>query len=134
MKHWIQALDPKAPTNVLTFARGFNGPVASELAPDGSLLVLNRGAVWRDPKNFGAHAGSLERVRCVGGTSVAGQAPVFDLARSNFTPALGLPADASQLPRALTRADWDARLRGAKRWPFWLNSSAWRRAGRSTRA
>jgi glucose/arabinose dehydrogenase len=125
MKHWIKALDPDAPTNVLTFAKGFNGPVATELAPDGSLLVLNRGAVWRDPKQFVPNAGSLVRVRYVGGTSVAGQAPVFDLARSNFTPALGLPADASQLPRTLTRADWDARLRGAKRWPFWLNSSAW---------
>ena len=50
IKHWVKALDPAAPTNVLTFARGFNGPVATELAPDGSLLVLNRGAVWRDPK------------------------------------------------------------------------------------
>src|SRR6185295_4697223 len=37
MKHWIKALDPDAPTNVLTFTRGLDGPVATELAPDGSL-------------------------------------------------------------------------------------------------
>src|SRR5207247_9457736 len=63
MKHWIKALDPDAPTNVLSFARGLNGPVATELGPDGSLLVLNRGAIWRDPKKFVANAGSLIRIR-----------------------------------------------------------------------
>jgi hypothetical protein len=38
---------------------------------------------------------------------------------------LGLPADASALPRTMTRAAWEARFRGVKRWPLWLNSSAW---------
>ena len=125
MKHWIKALDPAAPTNVLTFARGFNGPVATELAPDGSLLVLNRGAVWRDPKKFVPNAGSLVRIRFVGNSNMAGGAPVSEPARTNFIPALGLPANASALPRTMTRTDWEGRFRGVKRWPFWLNSSAW---------
>ena len=125
MKHWVKVLDPDAPAKVITFAKGFNGPVATELAPDGSLLVLNRGAVWRDPKKFVANAGSLVRIRYVGGSTVAGRAPNSDSARSTFTPALALPADASALPRTMTRADWEARFRGVKRWPFWLNTSAW---------
>jgi glucose/arabinose dehydrogenase len=125
MKHWIKALDPDAPTNVLTFARGLNGPVATELAPDGSLLVLNRGAIWRDPNKFVPNAGSLVRIRYVGEGKLAGSAPNSDSARTNFTPALALPADASALPKQLTRAEWDARLRSAKRWPFWLKTSAW---------
>jgi hypothetical protein len=123
MKHWVKALDPDAPTNVLTFARGLNGPVALELAPDGSLLVLNRGAIWRDPKKFVANAGSLVRIRYVGDNG----ALVSDPARSSTTnhAALGLPIDAARLPRSITRADWEGRQRGAKRWPFWLNTSAW---------
>lgn len=132
MKHWIKALDPDAPTNVTTFARGLNGPVAIELAPDGSLLVLNRGAVWRDPKKFVAHAGSLIRIRYVGGTALAGGTPVSDPARASFTPALALPADPSRLPRTITRGDWETRLRGTKRWPFWPNTSAWQPFTRET--
>src|SRR5206468_4618131 len=72
MKHWVKALDPDAPTNVLSFARGLNGPVATELAPDGSLLVLNRGAIWRDPKRFVPNAGSLIRIRHTGEQRLAG--------------------------------------------------------------
>jgi len=126
MKHWIKALDPNAPTNVLTFARGLNGPVATELASDGSLLVLNRGAIWRDPKKFVPNAGSLVRIRYVGSPAVAAGAPVSDPARSiTNLAALGLPMDASQLPKKLVRAEWNTRLRAVRRWPFWLNTSAW---------
>lgn len=120
MKHWIKTLDPEGTTNVVTFARGLNGPVATELAADGSLLVLNRGAIWRDPKRFVANAGSLVRIRYVGK-----EGPVADAARPSFTAALDLPSEATQLPRTITRSEWENRLRGAKRWPFWLNSSAW---------
>ena len=63
---WVKALDPDAPTNVVTFAKGFNAPVAVEVAPDGSLLVLNRGTIWRDGKKFTANSGSLVRIRHVG--------------------------------------------------------------------
>src|SRR5262249_10277042 len=64
--HWIKALDPDSPTNVLTFARGLNGPVALEVAPDNSLLVLNRGTIWRDNKNWQPNSGSLLRIRYTG--------------------------------------------------------------------
>jgi glucose/arabinose dehydrogenase len=66
MNHWLKALDPETPTNVVTFARGFNGPVAVEVAPDGSLLVLNRGTIWRDSKAFVPNSGSLLRIRYTG--------------------------------------------------------------------
>jgi glucose/arabinose dehydrogenase len=64
--HWVNALDPNAPETVLTFGRGFNGPVALEIMPDGALLVLNRGTIWRDNKQFVANTGSLVRIRYVG--------------------------------------------------------------------
>src|SRR5205807_1943883 len=65
--NWIKALDPNAPTNVTTFAKGFNAPVAVEFAPDGSLLLLNRGTIWRDGKKFAPNSGSLIRIRYGGG-------------------------------------------------------------------
>jgi glucose/arabinose dehydrogenase len=64
--HWVKALDPTATTNAVTFARGFNAPVAVEIATDGSLLVLNRGTIWRDNKNWRAKSGSLVRIRYTG--------------------------------------------------------------------
>ncbi len=66
MKNWIKALDPDAPALSIPFAKGLNGPVATELAPDGSLLVLNRGTIWRDGKKFKPRAGSLVRIRYLG--------------------------------------------------------------------
>lgn len=64
--HWIKALDPNDPERATTFARNFNGPVALEPAPDGSIYVLNRGTIWRDPKQFVSKSGSLVRIRYVG--------------------------------------------------------------------
>ena len=64
--HWIKALDPTAPTNVLTFARNLNGPVALQIAPDGSLFVLNRGTIWRDGQKFVMNSGSLLRIHWTG--------------------------------------------------------------------
>jgi glucose/arabinose dehydrogenase len=66
--NWVKALDAEAPTNVVTFAKGFNGPVALEVAPDGSLLVLNRGTIWRDGRKWQANSGSLVRIRHRGTT------------------------------------------------------------------
>jgi len=123
MKHWIKALDPDAPTNVLTFARGLNGPVATELAPDGSLLVLNRSAVWRDPKKFVPNAGSLVRIRYVGGT----------VARHSTSPATneqaaaGLPMQFDAMPKRLTREvleSW-SRARPGERGGYWLPALEW---------
>jgi len=64
--HWVKALDPDAPNKVMNFGRGFNGPVAVELAPDGSLLVLNRGTIWRDNEHFASNTGSLVRIGYTG--------------------------------------------------------------------
>ena len=125
IKHWLKALDPAAPTNVLTFARGFNGPVATELAPDGSLLVLNRGAVWRDPKKFVANAGSLVRIRYVGGVTLAGTSVSDPAQRNTNTAALGLPMDASLLPPRTTQADWDQRVARSQSRAFSLNDGEW---------
>ncbi len=63
---WVKALDLDAPQNVTTFARGLENPVALESAPDGSLIVLNRGTIWRDPKKFKPNSGSLVRIRFTG--------------------------------------------------------------------
>lgn len=125
MKHWIKALDPESPTNVVTFARGLNGPVATESAPDGSLLVLNRGTIWRDGRKFAANAGSLVRIRYAGSS-----VPVADRAAPAFTPALGLPADPAKLPRTLTRADWEKRTHNAK--PVSLHTRIWQPPAQET--
>jgi glucose/arabinose dehydrogenase len=61
--NWIKALDPEAPTNVLTFAKGLDAPATIEFAPDGSLLALNRGTLWRDGKKWRPNTGSLLRIK-----------------------------------------------------------------------
>jgi glucose/arabinose dehydrogenase len=125
MKHWIKAIDVDAPTNILTFARGLNGPVALEFAADGSLLVLNRGAIWRDPKKFVPNAGSLLRIRYTGqlGEQSGGRA----LARQPdpFTPALGLPVDPANLPRRLSHADWMNRMGIGQARSFGVSDLEW---------
>ena len=125
MAHWIKALDPDAPTNVVTLARGLNGPVATELAPDGSLLVLNRGAVWRDPKKFVENAGSLVRIRYTGNSPAPPASEIHVR-----TAALGLPMDANQLPRRITRKEWNARFRDVRgmnirSWPISIFTRTW---------
>ncbi len=127
MHHWIKAMDPSAPTNVLTFARGLNGPVALELAPDGSLLVLNRGAVWRDPKKFVPDAGSLVRIRHLGEAGLARSSPTNtspDSAPARVA-ALGLPMETSRLPPRLARADWEGRVNQKPARTFVLNDLEW---------
>jgi hypothetical protein len=107
--NWVKALDPESPTNVVTFAKGLNAPVATELAADGSLLVLNRGTIWRDGKKFKENAGSLVRIRYVGeGAPVAKAAP--RPARGTEKNALGLPGSAYDLPRHLSELGLEMKL------------------------
>jgi|GEM_PF-654637 len=61
--HWIKAMDPDKPEDVRHFGRGLNAPVAIQAADDGSLLVLNRGTIWRDGKKYQEKSGSLVRLR-----------------------------------------------------------------------
>jgi glucose/arabinose dehydrogenase len=117
MNHWLKALDPNAPTNVMTFARGFNGPIAVELAPDGSLLVLNRGTIWRDPKKFATNSGSLVRIRYTGQTpaQVSSRPPGKLSATGLFRSLATLEPRAGFLPFELKAPAW---LPGvvARRW------------------
>lgn len=84
--NWIKTLDPKNPTDVNTFARNLNQPVALATAPDGSLFALNRGTIWRDGKKFVANSGSLVRIRYV----------------ANKTPG-GITENAEAIPQTLAK-------------------------------
>jgi mono/diheme cytochrome c family protein len=96
--HWIKALNPNDPSGAAPFGGGFNAPVAIEVAPDGSLLVLNRGTIWRDGDKFVENSGSLVRIRYSSrhDPAVAGGGDV------RATAALGLPNRYWDLPRALS--------------------------------
>jgi len=127
MKHWLKALEPDAPTNVVTFARGLNGPVAVEAAPDGSLLVLNRGTIWRDPKRFVTNSGSLVRIRYGSDSSFSRKAVAA--VTNDATVAAGVfPGRLEEMPRKLTRAAWE-RLTTAKTGETdgWLAAFEWNR-------
>jgi len=93
--NWIKALDPDGPSNVVTFAKGFDAPATLEVTPDGSLLVLNRGTLWREGKKFAPNSGSLMRIRFTGSTPV--------LTRQPLRPPLPRTLAASGLFDALTR-------------------------------
>ncbi len=84
--NWIKALDPANPENVMTFARGLDGPVALDFAPDGSLLVLNRSTIWHDGKVWKPGTGSLVRIRYTGEHPAAppASAPARTLAETDF--------------------------------------------------
>jgi mono/diheme cytochrome c family protein len=92
----------------VTFARSCNGPVAIELARDGSLLVLNRGTIWRDGKRFSANSGSLVRIRYSGTAALAGEAAPIPKRLSETGTFL--------LPGTQPRDDFE---------PFELNASVW---------
>ena len=61
--NWLRAMNPNDPTDQVTIARGLAGAVSVQAAPDGSLLVLNRNTIWRDPKRWQANSGDLLRIR-----------------------------------------------------------------------
>ena len=64
--HWIQALDPANPEDLIPFATDFAAPVGIAAAPDGSVYVLNRNTRWRDGKKFQSNSGSLVHIRYLG--------------------------------------------------------------------
>jgi hypothetical protein len=57
----------------VTFAKGLDAPATIEAAPDGSLLVLNRGTLWRDGKKWRPNTGSLLRIRYTGHAEFVGR-------------------------------------------------------------
>jgi uncharacterized repeat protein (TIGR03806 family) len=63
--NWIQVLDPEAPRDAALFASALARPVDLAVAPDGSLLVLERNA-WVNDRDFRPGTGSLSRVRFAG--------------------------------------------------------------------
>jgi glucose/arabinose dehydrogenase len=65
MAHWLRVLDPDRPQKSSLFARNLNGPVALDVARDGSLYVLNR-AAWVKDNRFVTNSGSLVRIRYTG--------------------------------------------------------------------
>jgi glucose/arabinose dehydrogenase/mono/diheme cytochrome c family protein len=118
--HWVKALDPDAPTNVVTFAKGLNAPVAVEAAPDGSLLVLNRGTIWRDGKKFATNSGSLVRIRHVGagGAAQPTQAPPIPKRLSEtgaFASLRELRPREGFVPFEINAPPWQPGVRG-RRW------------------
>jgi uncharacterized repeat protein (TIGR03806 family) len=64
MDNWIRVLDPDQPTDVQPFAAGLAAPVDVQVAPDGSLYVLNRNA-WVIDDKFKPFTGSLLRISFV---------------------------------------------------------------------
>lgn len=64
--HWLKAIDVDNAEVALDFGTDFVNPVAVEVAPDGSLWVLNRATRWRDQKKFANNSGSLTRISYVG--------------------------------------------------------------------
>jgi len=125
MAHWMKAMDPDNPKSMSTFAKGFNGPVAVEVAPDGSLYVLTRGAWVRD-KKFTPNSGALVRIRYAGETYFTKTDKAPSLKR---TVAVGLPADARDLPKVLSRANVFQSLNDAQPTDEWvgyeMNSPPW---------
>lgn len=109
MNNWLKALDPTAPTNVMTFARGFNGPIAVEAGGDGCLYVLNRGTIWRDMKKFTANSGSLVRIRYAGETNLTAS-ELSDLNAVQPGNPLKLPARSIALPKRWSAAGLDGAL------------------------
>lgn len=122
VNHWVKAIDPAEPEKAVTFGTGFQQPIAVEVGADGSLLVLNRGTVWRDPKKFKDNAGSLVRVAYTG--------VVAEGSGEKRPPgALGVPGYVGGMPEKLselevfglvTGGEVEGRVRN-----YWLNSPAW---------
>lgn len=115
--NWVKALDPDAPAKVVGFARGLSNPVALEVAPDGSLLVLERGTIWIDGAKFASNAGSLTRIRYVGEPAVVSEAalPTLLSTAGVFRNLAAAEPAAGFLPFELNAPLWLPGLR-VRRW------------------
>ena len=65
MGNWIKTIDPDNPKAIEFFARNLKRPADLRVAPDGSLVVLNRNAWVKDDK-FKPNTGTLIRIRYTG--------------------------------------------------------------------
>jgi glucose/arabinose dehydrogenase/mono/diheme cytochrome c family protein len=114
--HWIKAIDMDNPESLIDFGSGFESPVAVDVTPDGSLLVLNRNTRWRDGKVFREDAGSLVRIR-------------------HIDESLTLVPDAMAPPQSLADTgffnDLDPIGPAAGFHPLYFNSPVWRPGVRS---
>jgi glucose/arabinose dehydrogenase len=105
MAHWLRVLDPDKPEKSSLFGRNLNGPVALELARDGSLYVLNRGAWVRDNR-FLTNSGSLVRIRYTGTAQLTAALPERLSKTDLFEDLAGLKPRAGFLSFDLNAAVW----------------------------
>ncbi len=110
-QHWIKAIDPTNPEKALSFASGLDGAVAIEALADGSLLVLNRATIWRDPKKVKKNTGSIVQIRYQGMANADTTIP---------PAALGFPGTSDDLPEKLSSLPFFSDLHTAvtQRKPF----------------
>ncbi|MBW3600371.1 MAG: chitobiase/beta-hexosaminidase C-terminal domain-containing protein, partial [Planctomycetes bacterium] len=84
----IRVLDPDEPDAADAFASGLAGPVALDVAPDGSLYYLNRN-VWVRDKKFREATGSLHKVVYLPRANIAG--PQITQQPQSVTRTIGEP-------------------------------------------
>lgn len=123
--NWIGALDTDRPTNTVQFARGLDRPVALEFEPDGSLLVLNRGADGGGSNRVKSTTGSLVRIRWVDAAERKAEPPAAGRTDPHQRVALGLPTDPRDLPKTIKVGELYQRLSAAGGQQFWLNHLPW---------
>lgn len=115
--NWLKAIDPDHPDKAVTFAKGLEQPAALAIAPDGALLVLNRGTIWRDGKKWRADTGSLLRIRFGDSlTNVARLAPPKNLSATPWFTAVKPPRPLPALVEfAINHSPWTPGV-STRRW------------------
>jgi uncharacterized repeat protein (TIGR03806 family) len=118
MYGWLRTLDPADPWTAQPFASGLAGTVALELAPDGSLYVLERNA-WVKDEKFKPNTGTLRRIFHVAGSGEP--APQVVRTPRDLSAAEGDAAALSVLAtgRPPLRYDWleNGKVVAADTWP-----------------
>lgn len=98
-QNWVKVLDPDDPRAVAPFAGRLLRPVDLQLAPDGSLYVLNRD-MWVKDDKFKPATGSLVRIRYAPDRAPIRMAPPPP---PSHPVALGLPTLPVGLPPTLSK-------------------------------